>query len=79
MPASMWAPSSAPAVTLSRMLAHDGSRDSDTSSPCLSNSPRSKATASGAASVSGTKPIESLVFSSAGRAERPEAPGVGAS
>lgn len=54
--ASIWAPSSAPTATLSRMLAHEGSRESMTSRPWRAKKPSSLATTSGAQSVSGMKP-----------------------
>lgn len=63
MPASMWAPSRAPTATLSRIVAHEASGESVTSSPWREKKPSSRATTSGAQSVSGMKPSATARFS----------------
>ena len=61
--ASIWAPSSAPIATLSRILAHDASRERSTDRPSASKNPFSRATTRGAQQFNAMKPSRSLVRS----------------
>src|SRR5262245_49232355 len=60
MPNRQCAPSRSPDRTLSRIVAHDASRESSTSTPCFLYKPISWAITTDAQSVSGMKPI--LIF-----------------
>src|SRR5262249_2161001 len=57
MPNRQCAPSRSPDRTLSRIVAHDASRETSTSRPCFLYMPRSWAITTDAQSVSGMKPI----------------------
>src|SRR5687767_14338660 len=60
MPNRQCAPSRSPERTLSRIVAHDASRETSTSRPCFLYRPSSWAITTDAQSVSGMKPILTL-------------------